>query len=116
MPALGRAQGGIRAYPAATCTNLSGPKCIPNTGGTLRRAPSATRAAAASRGTYKQATALEGFRVRRTNSQVVVVSIEVQCFRQVRCVVATLLFGRHNLSKIFVQNKAEKNQPSLVVM
>jgi tRNA U38,U39,U40 pseudouridine synthase TruA len=51
---------------------------------------------------------LEGFRVRRTKSQVVVVSIEVQCFRQVRCVVATLLFGRHNLSKIFVQNKAEK--------
>ena len=117
MPALGRAQGGIRAYPAAACTNLSGPKCIPNTGGTLWRAPSATRAAAASRGTYKQATALEGFRVRRTTkSQVVVVSIEVQCFRQVRCVVATLLFGRHNLSKIFVQNKAEKNQPSLVVM
>ena len=24
--------------------------------------------------------------------------------------VATLLFGRHNLSKIFVQNKAEKNR------
>jgi len=34
-------------------------------------------------------------------------SIEVQC-RQVRCVVATLLFARHNLSKIFVQNKAKK--------
>jgi hypothetical protein len=68
VPALGRAQGGIRAYPAA-CTNLSGPECIPNTGGTV---------AAPSRGTYKQATALEGFRVRRTKSQVVVVSIEVQ--------------------------------------